>query len=36
MTETHLDARFDPGQADARWQRAWEEAGTFEADSNSP
>jgi leucyl-tRNA synthetase len=36
MTEPHLDARFDPGQADARWQRAWEEAGIFEADSNSP
>ncbi len=36
MTETHLDARFDPGQADARWQRAWDEAGIFEADSNSP
>ncbi|OBV10843.1 leucine--tRNA ligase [Erythrobacter dokdonensis] len=31
MTET----RFDPSQADGRWQRAWEEAGTFTADSNS-
>ena len=30
------DTRFDPSQADGRWQRAWEEAGTFEADSNSP
>lgn len=29
------DTRFDPSQADGRWQRAWEEAGTFEADSNS-
>ena len=36
MTDTRLDARFDPGQADARWQRAWDEAGTFTADSNSP
>ncbi|MBA4164360.1 MAG: leucine--tRNA ligase [Erythrobacter sp.] len=31
-----MDARFDPGQADARWQRAWDEAGTFVADSDSP
>ncbi|MEP3051942.1 MAG: leucine--tRNA ligase [Erythrobacter sp.] len=31
MTET----RFDPSKADGRWQRAWEEAGTFTADSNS-
>ena len=31
MTEN----RFDPSQADGRWQHAWEEAGTFEADSNS-
>ena len=30
------DTRFDPSQADGRWQRAWEEAGTFHADSNSP
>lgn len=32
MTET----RFDPSQADGRWQRAWEAAGTFTADSGSP
>jgi leucyl-tRNA synthetase len=31
MTET----RFDPSVADGRWQRAWEEAGTFTADSDS-
>jgi len=30
------DTRFDPSTADGRWQRAWEEADTFEADSNSP
>ncbi|MEL6529834.1 MAG: leucine--tRNA ligase [Pseudomonadota bacterium] len=29
------DTRFDPSQADGRWQRAWEEAGTFTADSAS-
>ncbi|MGV2494792.1 leucine--tRNA ligase [Pelagerythrobacter aerophilus] len=29
------DTRFDPSQADGRWQRAWEEARCFEADSNS-
>jgi leucyl-tRNA synthetase len=29
------DTRFDPSQADGRWQRAWEEAGIFHADSNS-
>ncbi len=29
------DSRFDPGQADARWQAAWDEAGCFYADSNS-
>ena len=29
------DTRFDPSQADGRWQRAWEEAGTFHADSDS-
>ncbi len=28
--------RFDPQSADLRWQRAWEEAGTFTADSDSP
>jgi leucyl-tRNA synthetase len=27
--------RFDPSVADGRWQRAWEQARTFEADSNS-
>ncbi|QUL37128.1 leucine--tRNA ligase [Erythrobacter sp. JK5] len=30
------DTRFDPSTADGRWQRAWEEAGTFTADSASP
>ncbi|WDA42477.1 leucine--tRNA ligase [Erythrobacter sp. BLCC-B19] len=29
------DTRFDPSVADGRWQRAWEEAGTFTADSDS-
>ncbi|WP_170003630.1 leucine--tRNA ligase [Pseudopontixanthobacter vadosimaris] len=29
------DTRFDPSQADGRWQRAWDEAGTFTADSGS-
>ena len=29
------DQRFDPSQADGRWQRAWGEARCFEADSNS-
>ncbi|BBC71228.1 leucine--tRNA ligase [Altererythrobacter sp. B11] len=31
-----IDHRFDPSQADGRWQRAWEEAGSFVADSTSP
>lgn len=42
MTDTNNDpsvadgrGRFDPSQADGRWQRAWEEAGTFTADSDS-
>ncbi|MBU7580507.1 MAG: leucine--tRNA ligase [Porphyrobacter sp.] len=30
------DTRFDPSVADGRWQRAWEQAGTFTADSDSP
>jgi len=30
------EKRFDPSTADGRWQRAWEEAGTFTADSASP
>ncbi|TCJ39949.1 leucine--tRNA ligase [Parafrankia sp. BMG5.11] len=29
------DQRFDPSVADGRWQRAWEQAGTFRADSAS-
>ena len=29
------DTAFDPSTADGRWQRAWEEAGTFVADSGS-
>ncbi len=28
--------RFDPATADARWQAAWDEAGCFVADSDSP
>ena len=28
--------RFDPLSADLRWQRAWADAGTFTADSDSP
>ncbi len=30
------DTRFDPSQSDGRWQAAWDKAGTFNADSNSP
>ncbi|MEM6907306.1 MAG: leucine--tRNA ligase [Pseudomonadota bacterium] len=29
------DTRFDPASADERWQRAWDEAGSFTADSAS-
>src|SRR3990170_3387926 len=29
------DSRFDPSQADGRWQRAWDEARAFVADSAS-
>jgi leucyl-tRNA synthetase len=29
------EQRFDPSQADGRWQRAWDAAGTFRADSGS-
>ena len=29
------EQRFDPSQADGRWQRAWDEARSFEADSAS-
>ncbi len=29
------DTRFDPSLADDRWQRAWDAAGTFVADSDS-
>ena len=35
MTETSIDVRFDAGQADSRWQKAWDEARCFEADSGS-
>jgi leucyl-tRNA synthetase len=41
MTDTRFDPavapadRFDPQTADSRWQRAWTDAGTFTADSNS-
>ncbi|UYH54673.1 leucine--tRNA ligase [Qipengyuania sp. SS22] len=30
------DTRFDPANADAHWQNAWDQAQTFRADSNSP
>ncbi|ANU06878.1 leucine--tRNA ligase [Paraurantiacibacter namhicola] len=30
------DQRFNPSRADGRWQRAWDEARLFEADSDSP
>jgi leucyl-tRNA synthetase len=43
MTDNHIDppvsdgrGRFDPSTADERWQRAWDAAGTFTADSDSP
>jgi len=36
MTDDTKDTgRFDPARADARWQKAWEDAGTFTADSES-
>ncbi len=43
MTDIRIDpsvvdgrGRFDPSTADGRWQRAWDAAGTFTADSDSP
>jgi leucyl-tRNA synthetase len=30
-----MTARFDPGEADARWQERWEQEGCFRADSAS-
>ena len=36
MSETGFDTRFDPGQADGRWQRAWDEAQSFRAEDASP
>ncbi len=35
MSDSGFDARFEPGQADERWQLAWDEARCFEADSDS-
>lgn len=35
MTDSSFDVRFDAGQADSRWQAAWEQARCFEADSAS-
>ena len=35
MSDSRFDVRFDPGQADSRWQQAWDEARCFEADSAS-
>jgi leucyl-tRNA synthetase len=31
-----MNGRFDPGEADRRWQARWEEQGCFRADSSSP
>jgi leucyl-tRNA synthetase len=31
-----MTGRFDPGEADRRWQARWEEQGCFRADSSSP
>ncbi len=37
MTDTpEQPSRFDPAQADPRWQAAWDAAQTFRADDNSP
>jgi leucyl-tRNA synthetase len=36
MTDSPSDVRFDAGQADRRWQDAWDAARCFEADSSSP
>ncbi|MFV0644051.1 MAG: leucine--tRNA ligase, partial [Sphingomonadaceae bacterium] len=30
------DSRFDPSRADSHWQKAWDEAACFVADSSSP
>ncbi|VVT02430.1 leucine--tRNA ligase [Erythrobacter sp. EC-HK427] len=35
MSNENFQSRFDPGNADARWQAAWDEARCFEADSAS-
>ncbi|TIX48992.1 leucine--tRNA ligase [Alteraurantiacibacter aquimixticola] len=35
MTDSRFNVRFDAGQADCRWQKAWEEVRCFEADSTS-
>ncbi|WP_137680627.1 leucine--tRNA ligase [Aurantiacibacter suaedae] len=35
MTDSRFATRFNPGQADSRWQQAWAEARCFEADSTS-
>jgi len=34
-SDGRIDTRFEPGQADARWQRVWEESACFAADSAS-
>jgi leucyl-tRNA synthetase len=35
MTEINSDNSFDPAEVDGKWQRAWDDANTFKADSNS-
>ena len=31
-----MSSRFNPAEADRRWQARWEEEGSFHADSASP
>jgi len=35
MSNSRFDTRFNPGEADPRWQAEWDKADCFKADSNS-